>query len=380
MPPKKKEEEPPPPEELLARHGGGFTLGGEAHWVHFTVQLETGVEVKPGMKGTLEALGELTEEMAIDLVTVKFDDFEEPQVVPLASLSINPPPLDMLDTLSTGLKLPLRGVDVEKIWALGEGSFEKQSQMISNLLGLKERYGSSRSRTEIVNDFHLFNLVHAKSLCLTTVQGAVFHGMMEEVLDCAARKCSPAAKPDTRPEDMCTAEESFNRFQQLILSHSRQDPPSQLAIFGDSEVRLITDFASLTFFKHYLLYQYCMNFDREIETLRFNPHLERPPAPPDLSLGTLKKPDRQVASRQRQKDKPENGLNETQKYHSAGELNQEAPAGQEEPGELTEEEKIEQLVLEKLRETEEKLHARLEQREAEFMQRVEEEKGKKKPK
>jgi len=358
MPPKKKEEEQKSPEELLAIQGGGFTIGGEAHWVHFSKQLETGVEMKPGMKGTLEALGDLTEEMGIDLVSVKFEDIEEPQLVPLASLSTNPPPLEMLDSLSTGLRLPLRGVDVEKIWGLEEGAFEKQSELIMQLLGLKERYGTGRR--EIVCDFHLYNLVHARSLCLSAAQGATFHAIMDEMFH---MMINPGATPDTRPEDMFTAEQCFLHFQKRILAHARQDPPERLGIFRDSEVRLLTDFASVTLFKHYLLYQYCINFDREIETLRFNPYLERPSAPPDLTLATMKKAERQ-------KQAPENG------HHADRELNQEAAIGQEEEIEMTEEDQIHQIVLEKLKETEERLQARLDQREAEFMQRLED--GKKK--
>lgn len=257
----------------------------------------------------------------------------------------------MLSLLSTGLKLPLRGVDVQEIWALGEGNEDKQSEMIMKMLGLKERYGTGRR--EIVCDFHLYNLVHAKSLCLSTAQGAVFHGIMEEMLGMMR---SITATPGMRPEQMCTAAKCFSRFQELILAHSRNDPPSRLGIFRDSEVRLLTDFASATLFKHYLLYQYCINFDREIETLRFNAHLERPSAPPDLSLGTFKKP----ADRQKQDERS---------GHPADKENQEAPAP-EEAAELTEEEKIEQLVLEKLRETEEKLEARLAQRESDFMTRM----------
>lgn len=360
MPPKKKEEEPPPPEELLARQGGGFTIGGEVHWVHFSRQLESGAEMQPGMKGTLEALGDLTEEMAIDLVSVKFEDFEEPQLVPLSSLSINPPPLEMLDLLSTGLRLPLRGVDVEKIWTLEEGAFEKQSELIMQLLGLKERYGTGRR--EIVCDFHLYNLVHARSLCLSAVQGAVFHAIMDEMLHMMIKQ---AAAPDTRPEGMFTAEQCFLHFQKRILAHARQDPPDRIGIFRDSEVRLLTDFASVTLFKHYLLYQYCINFDREIETLRINPFLERPSPPPDLTLATLKKAERQKLA-------PENG------HHADRELNQEAASGQEEEIEMTEEDKIHQIVQEKLKETEDRLQARLEQRENEFLQRLED--GKKKPK
>lgn len=45
--------------------------------MQFTTQLESGVELQPGMKGTLEALGDLTEDMQIDLVSIKFEDFEE---------------------------------------------------------------------------------------------------------------------------------------------------------------------------------------------------------------------------------------------------------------------------------------------------------------
>merc|ERR1719504_139818 len=108
------------------------------------------------------------------------------------------------------------------------------------LLGLKERYGTGRR--EIVCDFHLYNLVHA----------AVFHAIMDEMLH---MMINTAASPDTRPEDMFTAEQCFNHFQTRILAHARQDPPEQIAIFRDSEVRLLTDFASVTLFKHYLLYQ-----------------------------------------------------------------------------------------------------------------------------
>jgi len=351
MPPKKKEEEIPPAEELLLRNGNGFTLAGEVYWVHFTRQLETGAEIKPGMKGTLEEPFTLLEDQSIDLVSVKFDEYEEIQVVPLSALSINPPPLDMLDSLTTGLKLPLRGVDVAKIWALGDCAFDKQSDLISQMLGLKERFGTGRR--EIVCDYHLYNLIHAKSLCLSSAQGAVFHAIMDQMLSLMR---NPTAKLDTKPEQMFTAEQCFNRFQELVLAHSRQEPPDCLAIFSDSEVRLLTDFASVTMFKHYLLYQYSINFDREIETLRFNPHLERPSPPPELALGSLKKAERQK--------KEDNG------HHATGELNQEASVDLDDGRELTEEEKIEMLVMEKLRETEDKLQARLEQRETEFMQRV----------
>jgi hypothetical protein len=272
----------------------------------------------------------------------------------LASLSLEPPPLELLDSLSTGLKLALRGVDVEKLWSLGDNAFDKQSEMIMQMLGLKERFGTGRR--DIIVDYHLYNLTHARCLCLSAVQGAVFHAIMDEMLKMMT---SVAVTPDTRPADVCTAEVCFARFQQLFLMHARQEPPSRLGIFRDSEVRLLTDFATVTLFKHFLLYQYCINFDREIETLRFNPHLERPSPPPDLKLSNL-----------RERKKP---LEETS-HHTGIEQSQELPTGPEEQGEPTEEEKVAQLVQEKLEEVRNKLEERLQKREAEFHQRLEEEK------
>jgi len=367
MPPKKKgEEEPPPAEDLLPV---GYSVGCEVHWVTFTVQLDSGVEVRPGMKGTLEAVGDIEDEIGendqkrwfLDLVSVKFEELESPESVPLASLSLEPPPLELLDALSTGLRLALRGVDVEKLWNLGDNAHDKQSEMIMQMLGLKERYGTGRR--DITVDYHLYNLTHAKCLCLSPVQGAVFHAIMDEMLKMMT---STAVTSDARPADVCTAEVCFNKFQQLVLMHARQDPPSRLGIFRDSEVRLLTDFASVTLFKHFLLYQYCINFDREIEVLRFNPHFERPSPPPDLKLSNLR--ERRIAVAE-------------SAHHSGIEQSQEFPTGPEEQGEPTEEEKVAQLVQEKLEDVKNKLEERLQKRESEFHQRLEEDKqtGKKKP-
>jgi|Transcript_50336 hypothetical protein len=366
MPPKKKgEEEPPPAEELLP---AGYSIGCEVHWVTFTAQLESGAEVRPGMKGTLEALGDIQNEIGendqkrwfLELVSVKFEELESAETVPLASLSLDPPPLELLDALSTGLRLALRGVDVEKLWNLGDNAFDKQSEMLMQMLGLQERYGTGRR--DILVDYHLYNLTHAKCLCLSPVQGAVFHAIMDEMLKMMT---STAVTPDTRPADVCTAEVCFKEFQRLFLMHARQDPPHRLGIFRDSEVRLLTDFASVTLFKHFLLYQYCINFDREIEVLRFNPHLERPSPPPDLKLSNMRERRQPVAE---------------SSHHIGIEQSPELPTGPEEQTEPTEEEKVAQLVQEKLEEVRSKLEERLQKREAEFHQRLEEERkgGKKK--
>lgn len=55
------------------------------------------------------------------------------------------------------------------------------------------------------------------------------------------------------------AADCFREFQRLVLQHAAANPPESLAIFKVSEAKLLTDFAAATFFKHLLLYQFCMN-------------------------------------------------------------------------------------------------------------------------
>jgi len=161
--------------------------------------------------------------------------------------------------------------------------------------------------------------------------------------------------PNSRPSECCSITTCFKEFERLLLMHAVKDPPKRLDIFRASEVRLLTDFASTTLFKHFLLYQYCTNFDREVQTLRFGMSLERPMHLPDLSAATLKP--------KRSKSHEEREALDTQ-------IPQEASPDDKE---LTEEQEIELLVQEKLKETEERLEAKLKAREEAFLARLEEE-------
>jgi hypothetical protein len=53
-----------------------------------------------------------------------------------------------------------------------------------------------------------------------------------------------------------TENESFLVFQSLLLKHSVQRSPYSIAVFTCSEVKSITDYALITFFRHYSLYEY----------------------------------------------------------------------------------------------------------------------------
>lgn len=350
MAPKKGAVEEVNPEDLLP---AGWSIGCEVYWIGSarTIGEEDQWELRPGQCGTLQSIGELAEDPpAIDMVAVAFEKMPSSVNVAISSLALGKPPLEMLSELSTGLRLCITGRDVERIWQVGD--FDKQAEVITQLLDLKERYGTGRR--EIICDFHLFNIVHSKSLCLSPIQTAVFMAIMDQMLD--MMKSETQVPPDIRPEQMCTAASCFQEFQRLILLHAREEPPNRLGIFRDSEVRLLADFVSTTIFKHYLLYQYCINFDRDIETLRFNMTVSRPSPPPDLKGATKRE--------RRQPDPAE----------KADQAPEEAPK-QEETPEPTEEDKIAQMVEEKLREVHERLQAKLDEREESFMQRLEEEKS-----
>ncbi|OLP77932.1 hypothetical protein AK812_SmicGene41948 [Symbiodinium microadriaticum] len=103
--------------------------------------------------------------------------------------------------------------------------------------------------------------------------------------------------------------------------------------------------------RHFLLYQFCVCCERDVETLRFSVEVERPLVPP--ALGTARQ---KVSRRPQQPD---------QEVAGAAEEKPSGPGGED----LSEEE-IQRLVEEKLRETEARLEAKLAAREQQFMERL----------
>merc|ERR1711964_746965 len=75
-------------------------------------------------------------------------------------------------------------------------------------------------------------------------------------------------------------------YKELMVAHAVDKPDTSL-IFVTSEVRLLTDFVSLTLMKHYHLYQYCLHNSREVDVMRVQVAVEEPLAPLDLSRAKL---------------------------------------------------------------------------------------------
>jgi hypothetical protein len=350
MPPKKKqEEEAPPAEELLPPD---YPIGCEVYWHGEDLEFEEEV-LKTGSKGTLTAACDLAEfekedggkGWTVETVEVQFADLAQVHKVPMKSLSLEPAPMDIVRSLTTGLALPLRGIDVERLW-VAHGDVEKQSKIVEQLLGLEKAYTEPTQR-QIAIDFHIFNIAHAKSIGLTSVKTAVFVAIMGRVLDMCRSPGGSRPPATANLAEMCTADACFKEFQRLILQHAVNNPPVELQLLTGSEVRLLTDFVKTTLFKHFLLYQYCVNFDVQLRTLRFNVEVERPMQPPKLDLSGLQ---------------PTKTFRAESKMHTVQMEQQEAE---------TEDQEIERHVQERLRETEAKLQAKLEDREKAFRTRLE---------
>lgn len=364
---KKDEVEAPPPESCLPP---GYTISCDVYWVGDSYTIEdSGEFLKLSTKGNLVAVPELgefdredgTKGFFVEFVQVEFEGIAEPQKVPIKSVSLEPAPLEWLDELSTGIKLPIKGRDVEQLWAVKD-DFVKQAELLTKLLRLEVAYPVLAQR-EIVCDFHIFNLAHAKSICLGTLQAAVFIAIMDRMLEMMKGE---SVGPHTRPQDVSSISDCFKEFERLILLHAMKKPPERLDIFKGTEVRLLSDFASTTLFKHFLLHQYCLNFDREVETMHVSIGLDRPWAPADLL-------DLKAAKERPKKAKEEPGLlgprtGSTDEAAEGGEATQEdSPAVEE----LSPEEEVERLVAQKLEETKAKLEAKLQNRESSFFERLE---------
>lgn len=58
--------------------------------------------------------------------------------------------------------------------------------------------------------------------------------------------------------DRLSEDESFANFKELLLRHAIQRPPHSLAIFSLADVKLISEFALDTFFRHFDMYKYAL--------------------------------------------------------------------------------------------------------------------------
>lgn len=295
-------------------------------------------------------------------------------------------------TLSDGSELPLSPSDVEAVWALQDDHAE-QGELLGKMLAKKGKLTGNSSgenfRHEALQDYSVYNVVHAKSIGLSPQQAAVFHAIMQKMLDTMApnnyqgegeeegygdgfsdggfkqtNKEPGLPMGAINPQDAMSASDCFKKFENYIRDHS---VGSKHPIFLTEQAKLLTDFASMTLFKHYLLYQYLLYHNRETEVLRFEMNYEQPLPPPDLTGARLVRQDRRLKQGLGSTSGPTGG------YQGSGQESAafQPPADTPEVRDLTEEEEIDELVEAKLEEIRKSWKKKLEAREAAFHEKLE---------
>merc|ERR1712019_13732 len=103
------------------------------------MEFDDGDILKCGGKGTLVTVHDLSGPAVrqVEYVDLELEEGATHKV-PFHSLSLCPPPPDLLDELSTGLQLPLRGAQVQQIWeAATSYEADSQTQLVVSLLDLE---------------------------------------------------------------------------------------------------------------------------------------------------------------------------------------------------------------------------------------------------
>jgi len=185
-----------------------------------------------------------------------------------------------LPSISGGLEWTFKPSEVGE-WS--ELDHDDIKDRISQKLGYNEEL--TDFKRDIITDFHLFNLVHTRSICLNDKQGAVFMNIMLQVL----QKLHSQSQTCKYPGDSAQYPEVFEYFKQLLSAHCA---PSVTRFFTLQEARLLIDFVTLTFFKHFLLYQYCLIYAREVQVIKADVQVEtaHPPLPLNIAKFVPKEP------------------------------------------------------------------------------------------
>lgn len=270
------------------------------------------------------------------------------------------------ETLSSGLVLPLKPSQVEEVWA--EDDHSAQGVLLSQMLSFADDSGEN-FRNEALQDYYVYNLVHCKSIGLDATQAAAFHAIMQRVLDMMREGGQPGVK--INPQDAMNPNDCYKGFEKMMLDHS----VGKNQVFHSAQTKLLTDFASMTLFKHYLLYQYLFYNDREKEVLRFEMDYEQPLPPPDLTTARLVRQDRRLKRGLGSTGGSAAGYGGGSMTSSKGMQDSVSPrfepaAETPEVRDLTEEEEIEELVQMKLAEVQAKLDKKLKDREDAFHQKL----------
>jgi hypothetical protein len=115
------------------------------------------------------------------------------------------------------------------------------------------------AKTEVLLDFHFYNMVFCKDSGFNPTKTATFCGIMKTLLD----EDTAAAHRDIR--------QSFERLKILLLEHSVDRPPWSVGVFDESDIDPMLQFSTNSYFRHFRLYRMTMAPRVQLELNQHNP-------------------------------------------------------------------------------------------------------------
>ena len=120
-------------------------------------------------------------------------------------------------------------------------------------------------KTEILLDFHFYNIAFCKAQGFTAAKTAAFCGILHALLE----EDMAAAHRDVR--------QSFARLKQLVLEHSVERPPWSVGVFDDADIDPMLDYAANSYFRHFRLYRINLSARVQLELEQHAPGFVRAP-------------------------------------------------------------------------------------------------------
>ena len=168
-----------------------------------------------------------------------------------------------------------RGIKFEDEAVEGSTVDEQRRNYVKKLVGVS----GADVRDDIYVDYMTNAVVFAQENTLNDEQTSAFFAISKRTFE-YSRGSSTYTSGNFQPRD-----DAYAYFKSLMLQHSLECPPDKFKVYNKLQMRSLTDFMAMTFFRHYLAYELAFTRDQELRRLPLNVVVETPLRPVPLSKG-----------------------------------------------------------------------------------------------
>lgn len=171
-----------------------------------------------------------------------------------------------------------RDISAAQVEQLQRTASAGQIRLLASFLGLADA-ADPQSPEAILLDFYFYNLSFARGSGFSATKTSTLFSILKQLHE------------ETTNSPFATLEDIFDKFKGLLVKHAVQRPPWSVQIFSLEDVKLITDYVSNTYFRHFKLYRYVFNNQQRLNLRNFDLPVETAPAVAALSEFQLWTPD-----------------------------------------------------------------------------------------